>query len=94
MKGFIDTRTVVGHFVWSPRAREKNDRRESRGGETEGQGRKRNGNETEETEEIITPLPLYLYLLQGKQAMPNCKPISDGRPGNIRYMTPSPHPTK
>ena len=25
--------------------------------------------------------------------MPNCKPISFGRPGNVRYTTPSPHPT-
>ena len=38
----------------SPREREKRDRRESRGDEREGQGRKRNWNESEETEEIKT----------------------------------------
>ena len=50
--GFNDTLTLVGHFVSSPREREKRDRRDSRGDEREGQGRKRNGNESEETEEI------------------------------------------
>ena len=47
--GFSQTSTLVGHFVLSPRAREKRDRRDSRGSEREGQGRNRN--ETEETEE-------------------------------------------
>ena len=70
----------MGHFVSSPREREKRDRR---GDEREGQGRKRNRNESEETEEIET-LPLYPYLLQGQQALPNCKPISVGRPGDVR----------
>ena len=37
----------MGHFVLSPREREKRDRRDER----EGQGRKRNRNESEETEE-------------------------------------------
>ena len=59
--GFNDTSTLVGHFVSSPREREKRDRRDSRG---EGQGKKRNRNESEEREEIKT-LPLYPYLLQG-----------------------------
>ena len=77
--GFNDTSTLEGHFVSSPREREKRDRRESRGDEREGQGRKRNRNESEETEEIKT-FPLYPYPLQGWQALPNCKPISDGRP--------------
>ena len=45
----------------SPREREKKD---SRGDEREGLGRKRNRNDSEETEEIKT-FPLYLYLLQG-----------------------------
>ena len=49
MMGFSQTSTLVGHFVLSPRAREKRDRRDSRGSEREGQGRNRN--ETEETEE-------------------------------------------
>ena len=37
--GFNDTSTLVGHFVSSPTEREKRDRR---GGEREGQGRKEN----------------------------------------------------
>ena len=69
----------MGHFVSSPREREKSDRRDSRRDEREEQGRKRNRNESEETEEI--------------KALRNCKPISVGRPGDIRYMTPSHHPT-
>ena len=57
--GFNDTSTLVGHFVSSPREREKRDRGDSRGDEREGQGRKRNRNESEEREEInIPPLPL------------------------------------
>ena len=62
--GFNDTSTLEGHFVSSPREREKRDRRESRGDEREGQGRKRNRNESEETEEIKT-FPLFPYPLQG-----------------------------
>ena len=46
--GFNDTSTLVGHFVSTPREREKKDRRGSRGDEREGQGRKRNRNESEE----------------------------------------------
>ena len=59
--GFNDTSTMVGHFVSSPREREKRDRRDSRGDEKEGRERKRN--ESEETEKIT--FPLYPYLLQG-----------------------------
>ena len=62
--GFNDTSTLVGHFVLSPRDREKSDRRDSRRDEREGQGRKRNRNESEETEEIKTSTP-YPYPLQG-----------------------------
>ena len=51
MLGFNDTSTLVGHFVSSPREREKRDRRDSRRDEREGQGRKRNMNESVETEE-------------------------------------------
>ena len=47
--GFIDTSTIVGHFMSSPREREK---RDSRGDEREEQGRKRKMNESEETEGI------------------------------------------
>ena len=49
--GVYNTSTLEGHFVSSPREREKRDRRESRD-EREGQGRKRNRNESEETEEL------------------------------------------
>ena len=61
--GFNNTSTLVGHFMLSPRGREKRDR-DSRGVEREGQERKRNRNESEEMEEIKT-FPLYPYLLQG-----------------------------
>ena len=37
--GFNDTSTLVGHFVSSPREREKSDRRDSRRDEREEQGR-------------------------------------------------------
>ena len=49
---FNDTSTLVGHFVSSPREKEKIHRRESRGDEREGQGRKRKMNEGEETKAI------------------------------------------
>ena len=49
-------------------------------------------NDSEETEEIKT-FPLYPYRLQGWQALPNCKSISAGRPSDVRYTTPLPHPT-
>ena len=61
--------TLVGDFVLSPREREKRYRRDNRGDEREGQGRKRNKNDSEETEEIRT-FPLYPYLLQGKKPCP------------------------
>ena len=57
MLGFNDTSTLVGHFVSSPREREKRDSRD-------GQGIKRKNNDSEETEEIKT-FPLYPYLLTG-----------------------------
>ena len=62
--GFNNTSPLVGHFVSSPREREKRERRDSSGDEREGQGRKMNRNESEETEEMKT-IPLYPYLLQG-----------------------------
>ena len=69
--GFNDTSTLEGHFVSSPREREKRDRRESRGDEREGQGRKRNRNESEETGEIknIPPLPLPTTRIAGLAQM-------------------------
>ena len=41
MLGFNDTSAIVGHFVLSPREREKRDRRDSTRDEREEQGRKR-----------------------------------------------------
>ena len=52
MLGFNDTSTLVGHFVSSPREKEKRDRRDSRRDVREGQRRQKNKNESEETEEI------------------------------------------
>ena len=40
--------TLVGHFVLSPREREKRDRTDSRGDEREGQGREGQGIERQE----------------------------------------------
>ena len=68
MLGFNDRLTLVGHFVLSPREREKRDRRDSRRDEKEGWGRKRNRSESEETEEIIkkfSPLPLPTTRIAG-----------------------------
>ena len=45
---FNDTSTIVGHFVSSPREKEKRDRQDSIGDEREGQNR----NESEEKGEI------------------------------------------
>ena len=54
--------TLVGHFVSSPREREKRDRRDSRRDKRQEQGRKRNENESEETEEIKhSPSTLTCY---------------------------------
>ena len=64
MFGFNNTSSLVGHFVLSPREKEKRYRRDSRGYEGEGQGMMINRNESEEKEEITT-FPLYPYLLQG-----------------------------
>ena len=50
--------------------------------------RKKNRNEREETEEIKN-IPLSPYL----QALPNCKPISVGHPGDVSYTIPLPHLT-
>ena len=61
MLGFNDTSTLVGHFVLSPKEREK---RDIRGDERKRQGIKTKINDSEEKEEIKT-LPLYPYLLQG-----------------------------
>ena len=60
--------TLVGHFVSSPREREKRDRRGSRRDEREGQGKKRNRNESKETEKnenIPSPSTLTCYKIAG-----------------------------
>ena len=57
--GFNDTSTLVGHFVSSPREREKRDRRDSREDEREGQGRKRKMDESEEIEVIKHSLSTF-----------------------------------
>ena len=59
--------TPVGHFVSSPREREK---RDSRGDERAGHGRKRNKNESEETEEIKTFPPLSLPATKDSRPCP------------------------
>ena len=56
-----------------PEKREKRDGRDIRGDESEGQGRKRNGNESEETEEIKT-FPLHPYLLKDSRPCPTVSP--------------------
>ena len=54
MLKFNDTSALVGHFMLSPREREKRDRRDNRGDEREGYGRKREMKESEGTEEVTT----------------------------------------
>ena len=73
MFGFNDMSTLVGHFVSFPGEREKRDRSDSRGDVREEQGRKRNRNEREETEEIKT----------SPSTLTCCKPISVIRRGNF-----------
>ena len=68
MLGFTNILTLAGHFVLSPREREKTDRRDSRN-EREGQGRKRKINESEETEKIST-FPLKLYCCKDSRPYP------------------------
>ena len=80
--------TLVGHFVSSRRERETRDRR----GDEERDRGERKMNNSKETEEIKTP-HFYPYLLQGQQALPNCKPVSVGRHGDVRYTTSLPHQT-
>ena len=78
MLWFSDMSTVVGHFVSSPREREKRDRRDSRVDEREGQGRKKYRNESEETEEIK-------YSLTGYN---DCSPGEDTQ--HLRHTQPPP----
>ena len=92
VSGFSDISTLVGHSVSSPRERQKRDRRDSRRDEREEQGRKRNRNEIEETKEKKhSPSTFTCY--KDSRSCPTLKPISVGRPGDVRYTTPSHHPT-
>ena len=61
----------------SPREREKRDRKDSRGDEREEQGRKRNINESEETEEIKTS-PFTCY--KDSRPCPNVSQYQLGTP--------------
>ena len=63
MLWFNDPSILVGHFVSSPREREKRDRRNSRRDEREGQGRKKTWNESEEIKTF--PLPLSATRIAG-----------------------------
>ena len=59
MLEFNETSTLVGHFVSSPREREKKYKKDSRGYEREGQERKRKMNESEKRAEINSSSTLY-----------------------------------
>ena len=82
--GFNNMSTLVGHFVLSPREREKRDRRDSRGDERDRLGRKRNGNESGET-------PSALTCYKDSRPCPTVKPISVGRHSDVKDTTPSQH---
>ena len=69
MLGFNDMSTLVGHFVSSPREREKRDRSDSRGDQRERHGRKRNRNEKEETE-VIKDIPTTLTCYKDSKPCP------------------------
>ena len=79
--GLNNTLTLVSHFVSSPREKEK--KREEIVEEMKERDREEKWEmkESEGTEEI-TIFPLYPDLLQGQQALPNCKPISVEHPGD------------
>ena len=61
---FNDTSTLVGHFVSSPRERQKRDRRDS-GDEREEHGQKRNRNEVKKQNKNIPPIPLPVKRIAG-----------------------------
>ena len=58
--GFNDTSTLVGHFVLSPREREKRDRRDSRRDERQEQGMK-----VKKQNKNIPPRPLPATRIAG-----------------------------
>ena len=66
MLGFNDTSTLEGHFVSSPREREKRDRRESRGDRRESRGDERGtGKKVKKQKKNIPPLPLPTTRIAG-----------------------------
>ena len=63
------------------------------GDEREVQGRKRNRNEREGTEEIKTFPSILTCYKDSKPKCPTISQLSVGWPSNVRCKTPSPHPT-
>ena len=63
--GFNNTSTLVGHFVSSPRGREKRDRRDSRGDKREGQERGTGVKVKEQKRLKQSPLPLPATRIEG-----------------------------
>ena len=91
--GFNGMSTLVGHFGSSCLPEKGRKEIEEIVEEMKERNRgKRKMNKSEET--IEKPFLLFPKLLQGKQALSNCKPISVGLPGDVSYTTPlhSPHP--
>ena len=86
---FNNTSTLVGHLCCLPEKGRK-EIEEIAEEMREGKGRNRKMKESEGTEEITT-LSLYPYLLQGQQALPNCKPVSVGHPSDKSYRIPFSH---
>ena len=77
--GLNDTSTLVGHFVSSSREREKRYRRDSREDEKDGQGRKREMKESEQTEEITT-FPSTLICCKDSRSCPTVSQYQLGAP--------------
>ena len=85
--------TLVGHFVLSPREREKRGRIISRGDEREGQGRNKNRNESEETEEIkkFPLLPSTLTCYKDKNVKRQYTVTTMLQPDNCQKLTKFAH---
>ena len=90
--GFNDTSTLAGPLCHLPEKGRREIEEIVEEMKESDRGERGKMNESEEKEELKTS-PLYPYLLQGQQALPNCKPLSVGRPGDAKYTTPLPHPT-
>ena len=85
---FNDTSTFVGHFVSSLRER----RREIEEIVEEMKERDRGERKMNESEKKKRNNRRNKSIPPG-QALPNCKPISVGRPSDVRYPTSLPNPT-